>query len=255
MTATSAAAVVAVDRGPRLDGDGARSLGAALASTADDPIARPPAPTAPPPTTAPAPAPVAAHGVLPVPEVLPADAYAPTPQVVLGTIEIPALDLVADLQRGITLTAIDRGPGWWPGTAMPGELGNVVVAGHRTTHSRPFRHLDALEPGDRVIFTTDAGRSTYEVRGVIVVPGDWIDIAAQSQAHTATLFACHPPGSAEERVVAKLRLLGTDGRPVDPDDALPAMDAEARSPDHTLVMRQPDGGDGAGAGRTPSDGG
>lgn len=174
---------------------------------------------------------------LPIPEALPDNPYEPTPQVVVGTIEIPKLGVTADLQEGMTLTAINRGPGWWPGTAMPGELGNVVVAGHRTTYSRPFYRLNELQPGDQVIFTTDAGRFVYEVRGVIVVPETWIDIATQSYAHTATLFACHPPGSAVERIVAKLRLLDADGRPVDPDAALPAMDAEARNSEHTLLVR------------------
>jgi LPXTG-site transpeptidase (sortase) family protein len=174
---------------------------------------------------------------LPIPEALPDNPYEDTPQVVLGTIEIPALGVTADLQRGMSLTAINRGPGWWPGTAMPGELGNVVVAGHRTTYSRPFYRLNELQAGDQVIFTTDTGRYVYEVRGVIVVPETWIDIATQSYAHTATLFACHPPGSATERIVAKLRLLGADGRPVDPDDALPPLDAEAQNSEHTLLVR------------------
>ncbi len=181
-----------------------------------------------------------ADKALPIPEALPTDPYAATPSDVVGHIQIPALGVDEDLQRGITLTAIDRGPGWWPGTAMPGELGNVVVAGHRTTHTKPFADLHLLSQGDHVIFTTPAGQFTYEVRGVIVVPGDWIDIAAQSEAHTATLFACHPPGSAAERIVAKLRLLGPDGAPVDPDSALPALDAEAQRTEHTLVMRPPE---------------
>jgi sortase A len=174
---------------------------------------------------------------LPVPEALPDDPHEDTPRVVVGTIEIPKIGVTADLQRGMTLTAIDRGPGWWPGTAMPGELGNVVVAGHRTTYSRPFNRLDELAAGDQVVFTTSTGRYVYAVRDVIVVPQSWIDIAAQSYAHTATLFACHPPGSATERIVAKLRLLDANGQPVDPDDALPPIDAEARHPDHTLLVR------------------
>ena len=185
---------------------------------------------------------------LPLPEALPADPYEPTPPGVLGTIEIPKIELTAGIQRGMALTAIDRGPSWWPGTAMPGQLGNVVLAGHRTTHSRPFYALDELTPGDEVIFTTDAGRFVYEVRGVIVVPADWIDIAAQSRAHTATLFACHPLGSATERIVVKLRLLDGNGRSVDPETALPAIDAEARRTDHTLLVQpSPDGAPPAGA--------
>jgi LPXTG-site transpeptidase (sortase) family protein len=174
---------------------------------------------------------------LPIPEALPEDPYEPTPQVVLGTIEIPKLGITADLQRGMTLTAINRGPGWWPGTAMPGDLGNVVVAGHRTTYTKPFSRLNELAPGDQVIFTTDDGRFVYGVRDVIVVPEAWIDIAAQSFAHTATLFACHPPGSATHRIVAKLRLLDAGGQPVDSDRALPPIDAEAQRTDHTLTVR------------------
>ncbi len=174
---------------------------------------------------------------LPIPEALPDNPYEVTPQIVLGTIEIPKIGITAEVQRGMTLTAINRGPGWWPGTAMPGELGNVVIAGHRTTYSRPFNRLNELAAGDQVIFTTAAGRFVYAVRDVIVVPEDWIDIAAQSSAHTATLFACHPPGSAAERIVAKLRLLDANGQPVEPDAALPPIDAEAQHPDHTLLVR------------------
>ena len=65
--------------------------------------------------------------------------------------------------EGIRLTTLDRGPGHWPGTAMPGELGNVVVAGHRVSHNEDFRNLDQLVPGDEVIFNTATGRHTYHV--------------------------------------------------------------------------------------------
>jgi LPXTG-site transpeptidase (sortase) family protein len=174
---------------------------------------------------------------LPLPDALPANPYEPTPDEVVGTIEIPKIGLAEDLHTGMTLTAIDRGPSWWPGTARPGELGNVVVAGHRTTRTRPFYKLNELTAGDEVIFTTAAGRFVYEVRGLVYVPADWIDVAAQSYAHTATLFACHPPGSAAERIVVKLRLLDGQGRGVDPESALPPLDAETQRTEHTLLVR------------------
>ena len=161
---------------------------------------------------------------IPVPDPLPTNPYEATPEVVLGTIAIPKLGVTENLQSGMTLTAINRGPGHWPGTAEPGHLGNMVVAGHRTTYSRPFADLDLLVAGDQVIFTTPEGTFTYEVRGVIIVPESHIGIAAQSGAHTATLFACHPKGSATHRIVAKLRLLGPDGTPVDPDESLPPVE-------------------------------
>ena len=177
---------------------------------------------------------------LPVPERPPDDPHAPTPQVVLGTLAIPRIKVTADLQEGITLTAINRGPGHWPGSAQPGELGNVVVAGHRTLFSHPFRRLNELQPGDPVVFATAGGTFTYQVRGLVIVDVEAIDIAAQARAHTATLFACHPPGSAAQRIVAKLRLLGPTGQPVDADAALPPIEAGTQAGDHTLLTRNPD---------------
>ena len=173
---------------------------------------------------------------LPVPDPLPENAHADTPQVVIGIIELPRIGVSAELQEGITLTAINRGPGHWPHTAMPGALGNVVIAGHRTTYSKPFNRLNELQPGDVVTMTTADGRFDYQVRGVVIVPGEAVDIATQSYAHTATLFACHPPGSARQRIVAKLRLLDAMGQPVDPDSALPPLDEGSQETGHSLVV-------------------
>jgi len=177
---------------------------------------------------------------LPVPAPLPADPNADTPAVVIGTITIDRIGLTASIQEGVTLPAINRGPAHWPGTAMPGQLGNVVIAGHRTIHTKPFSRLDLLQPGDLVGLTSLAGAFTYVVRGTIIVPGEAIDIASQTYAHTATLFACHPPGSSRQRIVAKLALVGPDGQPVDGPDQLPPLDAGAQDTDHTLAVRAPD---------------
>ncbi len=126
--------------------------------------------------------------------------------VVIGTIEIPALDLSAPLHQGIELSTIDHGPSHWPGTALPGEPGNVVVAGHRVTNTRPFRHLDTLQEGDPVIFTVEGRRWVYRVTGHEVVDEYAMWITDQTPGPTATLFACHPPGSAQYRWVTRLAL-------------------------------------------------
>ena len=175
---------------------------------------------------------------LPIPDALP-DPDAPEPDVVLGRIAIPRLGLDANLQEGIAFAAIDLGPGHWPGTAMPGQLGNVVVAGHRVSHTHPFRHLEELRPGDPVMFVVGSTTWTYRTRGTVVVGADAIDIAAQSYAHTATLFACHPPGQATQRIVAKLRLVDASGRPVDPDTALPPLTAGSQAGGHVLTVQLP----------------
>jgi sortase A len=176
---------------------------------------------------------------LPIPDALP-DPYAPEPDIVLGTIAIPRIGLDTHLQQGIALAAIDLGPGHWPGTAMPGGLGNVVVAGHRVTHTHPFRDLDQLRPGDPVVFVIGAKVWTYRTRTTVIVPADAVDIAAQSYAHTATLFACHPPGQATQRIVAKLRLVDAAGRPVDADSSLPGVSAGSQDGGHVLTVQVPD---------------
>jgi sortase A len=165
--------------------------------------------TAPTTTTAvpTVPVPAAAAVALPVPARVPADPRAPEPEVRLGTIDIPRLGLSDTLYEGVSLTSIDRGPSHWPGTAMPGEVGNVVVAGHRVTRTKPFRDIDRLQPGDRVLFTVDGVTHTYEMVAPEIVTPDGMHIVEQTPERTATLFACHPPGSARFRYVVHLRLV------------------------------------------------
>lgn len=151
---------------------------------------------------------------LPVPEPLPTNPRGPTSEVQLGRVVIPALGVDQPLQEGMTLTALDRGPSHWPGTAMPGELGNAVIGGHRTTYSRPFRNVDQLTPGDQVHFVMAEGTHVYAVTGVEVVTPDAVHIASQTPDYRATLFACHPPGSARFRIVVHLQMVDAAGVPV-----------------------------------------
>ncbi|MEX1106182.1 MAG: class E sortase [Ilumatobacteraceae bacterium] len=136
----------------------------------------------------------------------PPEPRADEPYVELGTLEIPKLGVSEPLLRGITLTTLDQGPGHWPGTAMPGQVGNTVVAGHRTSHGRVFRNVDELVAGDEVFFTTLDGRFRYLVTETTIVPPDALYIIDQTVARTATLFACHPPGSTRQRIVVHLVL-------------------------------------------------
>ena len=136
----------------------------------------------------------------------PPDPRGPETQIQLGGIEIPKLGVDAPLLEGIRLTTLDNGPGHWPGTAMPGEVGNVVVAAHRTSHGGPFRNIDQLVAGDMVMFTTDAGEIPYRVTGTQIVDPDAIWIVDPTVTPTATLFACHPPGSVSHRIVVNLEL-------------------------------------------------
>jgi sortase A len=142
---------------------------------------------------------------LPVPAPAP-DPRAKEPTIELGGMEIATIGMQKTMYEGVSLTVLDIGPGHWPGTAMPGHRGNVVVAGHRTSHDRPFRNIDQLVVGDEVVFTTLEGRFVYEVTGTEVVDPTAIRIIEQTDGYTATLFACHPPGSTKERIVVHLKM-------------------------------------------------
>jgi sortase A len=136
----------------------------------------------------------------------PPDPRAPENNPPLGRIAIPAIGLDTQLEQGIRLATFDRGPGHWPGSALPGQIGNVVVGGHRTSRGAEFRQLDRLTPGDEVRFTTDAGTHAYVVTGTRIVGPDALWITNPTDTPTATLFACHPLGSTAERIVVDLAL-------------------------------------------------
>ncbi|HZQ78313.1 MAG TPA: class E sortase [Acidimicrobiia bacterium] len=133
----------------------------------------------------------------------PANPHAAVPVVKIGEIQIPRIGLVHPIFEGVTLTVIDRGPGHWPGSAVPGQLGNAVFAGHRVTHTHPFLRINELEPGDEIIFKMDNGTFTYKVTGhQIVTPRD-VHIVDPTPDATLTLFACHPPHQAIQRYVVR----------------------------------------------------
>ena len=137
---------------------------------------------------------------LPQPENIPPEETV-EPEVIVGAIAIPRIDVIQNLYRGVTLPTLDKGVGWWPGTAMPGQVGNVVLGGHRVSKKKPFRNLDQLQPGDEIFLSSADGNFVYVVdRTFIVQPTD-VWIIDQTTDATLTLFACHPPGSTRERIV------------------------------------------------------
>ena len=152
-------------------------------------------------------APVSTTVALPRPALLPLDDETPEPVVPLGSITIPAIGIDRPMFEGIRLPTFDLGPGHWPGTAMPGQIGNVVVGGHRTESHADFGDLDLLKPGDEVVFTdTTAAGFTYVVESTEIVDPFAAVIVNQTRAYTATLFACHPKGSTDQRIVVRLVL-------------------------------------------------
>ena len=128
----------------------------------------------------------------------------------LTRMEIPALDVDVIVVEGTTPAALHAGAGHYPETALPGEIGNVAIAGHRTTYGRPFNRMDQLKKGDKVILTTPVGRHTYEVTSdpYVVEPTDWSPILNfNKNGSFLTLTSCHPEGSAAYRIVVRAELV------------------------------------------------
>ncbi len=142
------------------------------------------------------------------PSAPPADARAPVAVLPLGRIQIPKIGLDHEVYEGIWLTVIDEGPGHWPGTPLPGGYGNVVFAGHRVTQTHPFRDVDLLVPGDEIHFAMNDGTTaTYRMTEQLIVDPDALWIVDQAPGRTLTLFACHPKGSARQRIVIRAELV------------------------------------------------
>ena len=130
----------------------------------------------------------------------------------LTRLEIPKLDVDVMVVEGTSLAALRAGAGHYPDSALPGEPGNVAIAGHRTIYGRPFNRMDELVAGDRVILTTPIGRHVYEITGdpFIVEPTDWSPIEEfPRRGSFLTLTSCHPEGSADYRIVSRARLVRT----------------------------------------------
>ena len=128
----------------------------------------------------------------------------------LGILSLPTINVKRPLVVGIGDSSLARGLGLWPGTAIPGDPGNAVIAGHRTSHGAPMRNIDRLKVGDPIFFTTSGRNSrTYEFRITKrqIVKPDAMWITRKSSAATLTIFACHPPHSISYRFVVFAKLV------------------------------------------------
>lgn len=135
----------------------------------------------------------------------------------LTRIEIPKLGVSTVVVEGTNATALAAGAGHYRDTPLPGQPGNVSIAGHRTMNGQPFNRLDELDPGDKIVLITPFARHTYEVVPAfgghdnpwVTAPNDWTVVAATPES-TLTLTTCHPKGSARERLVARAKLVSSE---------------------------------------------
>jgi sortase A len=124
----------------------------------------------------------------------------------IGRIRLPAAGLDDVVVEGTDGGDLRNGPGHYPATPLPGQRGTVAIAGHRTTYGAPFRHLDAVKPGDRVEVTMPYGVFTYRVERTRIVPPTAIWVTRRVGYDRLILSACHPLYSAAQRIVVFARL-------------------------------------------------
>lgn len=122
-------------------------------------------------------------------------------------LRIPKLGMEEVVFAGVDRDTLRSGPGHMTGTPLPGQPGNAVLSGHRTTYGRPFYDVDLLEPGDRIEVETALGTHVYEVREMdIVLPTD-VWVAGHRPGAWLTLTTCHPKFSARERLIVWAELV------------------------------------------------
>ena len=128
---------------------------------------------------------------------------------VVARLQIPALGVDEYVVQGTAEGQLAMGPGHYVGTAMPGQAGNVAIAGHRTTYGAPFNDLNNLAPGNPVFLTSDSGMKleyTVSQPPKAVSPSD-VAVLNYFGDNRLTLTTCNPRFSSSQRlvVVALLR--------------------------------------------------
>jgi sortase A len=126
---------------------------------------------------------------------------------VVGEIRIPKIGVDKFIVQGTARDDLAQGPGHYPATPLPGQLGNVAIAGHRTTHSKPFYDLDQLRPGDDIVIRMRYGTYTYRMYQQLIVKPSDVSVVGPTKDAELTLTTCNPRYSARQRLVVKARLV------------------------------------------------
>jgi sortase A len=118
--------------------------------------------------------------------------------------------------EGVSRDDLEEGPGHYPGTALPGQIGNMVMSAHRTTYGHAFNRLAELHDGDVISLQVRARTYVYHVvRSQIVDPNDISvifpvpgDIRAIPNKRLLTLTTCNPEYSASQRLIVTAEITG-----------------------------------------------
>lgn len=144
-----------------------------------------------------------------------ADTDRPRSGEAIASLAIDRISLRARVLEGVSEHVLQRGVGHYPGTAYPGQRGNTVLLGHRTTHLHPFLDLDDLRRGDTIELRADGETYVYRVQDKrITMPDDRDALEpvpyrpwSPPDGAYVTLITCHPKGSDARRLIVVGRLV------------------------------------------------
>lgn len=134
---------------------------------------------------------------------------APERGAAFAEIRIPSIESLADgwtVVEGVKLSDLKTGAGHMPWTPLPGQPGNAVISGHRTTYGQPFHDLDQLSSGDLIEVETALGIHVYSVTDVFVVKPTDVWVTHPKSGAWLTLTTCNPKWSARERLIVHAQL-------------------------------------------------
>lgn len=133
---------------------------------------------------------------------------APSTVTPLAELVIPAIGVDRIVVAGTSRASLAQGIGHLKGSPAPGMPGNTVLAGHRTTHGAPLRHIDDLKLGDKIILKVPGQPdAVYEVRATKVVTATDVDALLATPGVRLTMLSCTPPGSASHRYIVQAELV------------------------------------------------
>jgi sortase A len=124
----------------------------------------------------------------------------------IGQLQIPRLGNTYNIVQGTDTSNLEEGPGHYPSTAFPGMGQTVAIAGHRTTYLAPFRFINELRPGDRIVITMRYGKFTYVVQYLKIVAPTDVGVINNVGYERLVLSACNPIYSAAQRIIVFARL-------------------------------------------------
>lgn len=136
----------------------------------------------------------------------------------LTRLRIPKLGVDVLVVEGTTTEALRAGAGHYEGSPLPGEAGNIAIAGHRTTYNRPLNRMDELGEGDVVELETPFAVHVYRALGPfaghanpwVVTPTDLSVLEPDGGRSLLTLTTCHPKGSAKQRLIMRFELVSSE---------------------------------------------